>query len=146
MQAVDALGGKPEQAEEEQCAELGDDASLGSVMFGGGRELAKAIVLAGDEAGGDGADLVHSLFAAPGMDNGERRGSVTLLPDAHGLREFIELGGNQAVEEVAVGDVGRRVADGRLNPGDFREGSMVFVQIFGIAGQAGILAARFPRR
>ena len=32
-QAVDALGGIPEQAEEEQGAELGDDAGLRSVML-----------------------------------------------------------------------------------------------------------------
>ena len=125
----------PEQAEEEQGAELGDDAGLGSVTLGGGRELAKAIVLAVDETGCHRADLVHGLFALARVDDGERGGGIALLPDAHGPRQLVEPGGDQAVEEFAIGDVGRRLADRRLYARDLREGCVVFVQIAGIAGQ-----------
>ena len=144
-QAIDVLGGIPEQAEEEQGAELGDNAGLGSVTLGGGGELAKAIVLLGDEACGHGADLVHGLFAVARMDDGERGGDIALLPDAHGLRQFVELGGDQAVEAFAIGDVGRRLADRRLYARDLREGCVVFVQVGRDRRSAGILAVRFPR-
>ncbi len=63
------------------------------------------------------------------------RCDVTLLPDAHGLCEFVELGGDQAVEELAIGDRCRRLSDGLLQARDFREGCAVFVQILEIAGQ-----------
>ena len=134
QQAIDAACGKPEQAEEEQGAELGHDAGLVTVKLSGGGVLAKTIVLASDDLRSEHADLVHRLFAATGVHEGKRRRDIALPSDPDGLRQFVELGGDQVGEALAIVRPGGRFKCG-LQACDFRQGFVVIGQVAGLAGQ-----------
>ena len=134
QQAIDAPRGKPEQAEEEQGAELDQNARLVTVTLRAGGVLAKSIVLLSDDVRRQRADLVRRLLAAiRALEDG---GGIPLLPDADGLRPIVKFGGDQRGQACAIlGVGGLRPAEYLLSRCDLRQGLVVSSQVTRVAGQ-----------